>query len=295
MARPTPPPRELTYVPLSLLGPDTSFRIRGGGDISSLARSIAQAGQLFPIEVRPQGEGYQAITGFRRLAALKLLHRDRVLVRIHTDISDATAAMIAAADALDNKPMEKEELLELRERYQAMGWSTPALEELIGRAIEKAEERLEDLTAQLAGLPPPDRTIEDEDALDDEEIHGAQTQVDTAAIAPSAAAAPPSATVAPTAPVAASEPPTEPPGPIAIARPRADRPTGVQEAAPRELTPAQLAEELAERLVLLTQDLATIADAWSEVPSALRGLVVDQINYYRQLGAWMEQASGDNQ
>lgn len=350
MSRPTPPPRELTYVPLSRLSADTSFRIRLGGDVSSLARSIAQAGQLFPIEVRPHGDGYQAITGFRRLAALKILHRDRVLVRIHGEISDAAAALIAAADALDNKPMEKEELLELRERYHSMAWSTPALEELIGRAIEKAEERLEDLAAQLAGMPLPDRTIEDEDAIDDDEIHGTATGEQRArattegeqggATVPGAAATADQNEAGPALPAAVDrqnpsgtnetsaatadgqeqdlspalaplaadtgfgpeelsplpvDPPSEPPGPIALGRPRsrtASVPPGT-DVAPTEMTAAELAEDLARRMSLLTQDLALIADAWAEVPAPLRGVVADQINYYRQLGAWMEQASGD--
>ena len=43
MARPTPPPRELTYVPLARIGEDTTFRLRHNGDISSLACAIERA------------------------------------------------------------------------------------------------------------------------------------------------------------------------------------------------------------------------------------------------------------
>lgn len=269
MARPTPPPRELTYVPLARIAQDTTFRLRQPGDVSSLARSIAQAGQLFPIEVRPAGEGYQPITGFRRLAALRLLVRDRVLVRIHPALGDEAAALIAAADALDDAPLDRADLLEMRERYRAMGWSTPALEELIGRAIEKAQERLEDLAAELQGLPPPDRTIVDEDALEDDEAPGPGAAATEAGLVPAAAAPP--------------EPPAEPPGPQRLAAA-----TG-----PRTLTAADLADDVARRLSLLTQDLAALADHWDEVPPQLRRLVAEQIDYYRQLGDWIARAGDE--
>lgn len=296
MARPTPPPRELAVVPLTRLLDDITFRLRQPGDVSSLARSIAQAGQLFPIEVRTVGEQLQPLTGFRRLAALRLLHRDRVLVRIHGAITDEAAALIAAADALDNRPLEREELLEMRERYRAMGWSTPALEELIGRAIEKAEERLEDLAAQLQGLPPPDRSVPDEDG--DEEPPGDGAAAGTPE--PSVAAAFREAAddrAAPTrdagegGPTAASSPvvahpPAEPPGPVPLGRP-------VPPAVPRELTVAELAEDVARRLSVLSQDLATLAPRWAEVPPHLRAIVADQLAYYRNLEAWIRQSSGE--
>jgi len=277
MARPTQPPRELTYVPLARIGDDTTFRLRHPGDVSSLARSIAQAGQLFPIEVRPAGDRYQAITGFRRLAALRLLFRDRVLVRIHEGISDEAAALVAAADALDSRALERDELLELRERYRAMGWSTPALEELIGRALEQAEERLEDLAARLQGLPPPDRSIVDEDALEDDEVPQQPSP-----------ARPPEPAAGAAGQGAPPEPPAEPPGPQPLAVPRAAA------EGPRELTVAELAEDAARRLSLLTQDLATLASHWDGVPEHLRRIVHDQIDYYRQLGAWIERLPGES-
>ncbi|WP_373048117.1 ParB/RepB/Spo0J family partition protein [Vulgatibacter sp.] len=305
MARPTPPPRELTYVPLARIGEDTTFRLRQAGDISSLARSIAQAGQLFPIEVRPAGDGFQAITGFRRLAALKLLFRDRVLVRVHENLPDEAAALVAAADALDNRPLEREELLEMRERYRLMGWSTPALEELIPRAIERAEERLEDLAAQLQGLPPPDRSIVDEDELDEEGPASQAPAVPAAAPQPATEDAA-KAEQQEEAPLVtsdfegvprpgqrqvagvAAEPPAEPPGAMPLGTPAPAPPP-----AERVLTAAELAEDLARRLSILSQDLATLTQAWDDVPPHLRRIVADQIEYYRALGTWLEPAPGD--
>lgn len=310
MARPTPPPRELIYLPLSQVSEDTTYRLRHAGDVSSLARSIAQAGQLFPIEVRRAGERYQPITGFRRLSALRLLHRDRVLVRIHENLGDDAAALLAAADAIDNRPLEREELLEMRDRYRGMGWSTPAFEELINRAIEKAEERLEDLAAQLQGQAPPDRTVADEDALVDEGIHGAAAAPAPAPVpaengAKTPVEPPPTPQVAPPAqplaetprpttrhiPTEVVQPPEEPPGPVPLGKPRTavSAPTLL----PREVTAPELAEDVARRLSALTQDLAALAGAWDQVPPELHGILADQLHYYRQLGAWIDQASGE--
>ncbi len=299
MARPTPPPRELTYLPLARIGEDTTFRLRQPGDVSSLARSIAQAGQLFPIEVRLQGESYQAITGFRRLAALQILFRDRVLVRVHEDLPDDAAALVAAADALDNVALERGDLLEMRDRYRAMGWTTPALEELITRAIEREEERLEDIAADLQGLPRPDRTIVDEDELDDSETGAESAPQATPAPAGTEPEPPPVVTrdlegvPRPTVrpmPSGVSEPPDEPPGPMPLGGLRVPEPQ-----APRELTPAELADDAARRLSLLTQDLAALAGHWEAVPPHLQRIVTDQLAYYRQLGAWLEPAPGDPQ
>lgn len=163
-------PRELVYLGLDALDPDETFRLREAGDVSSLAQSIAQVGQLFPVEVRLQGGRYQLITGFRRLEALRMLLRKRILARVHVDLSEQEAALLAAADAIDSRSLELEELRALEALYRRRAWATPALEELIGRAIEKAEERIEDIEAALRGEPPPDRSVEDEDArpLDEE-------------------------------------------------------------------------------------------------------------------------------
>lgn len=158
------PPRELVYLGLDEVDSDETFRLREVGDVSSLAQSIAQLGQLFPVEVRLREGRYQLVTGFRRLAALRMLMRKRILVRVHGELSETDAALLAAADAIDNRSLELEELRAMAELYRRREWTTPALEEMIGRAIEKAEERIEDIEAALRGEPPPDRSIEDEDA-----------------------------------------------------------------------------------------------------------------------------------
>ena len=233
-------PRELVHLTLDEIDDDETFRLREVGDVSSLAQSIAQVGQLFPVEVRLHEGRYQLVTGFRRVAALRMLLRKRVLARVHTDLSERDAAVLAVADALDSRPLELEELRSIEELYRRRDWMTPALQELVSRAIEKAEERLEDLQAARRGEPPPDRTVEDEDARPlEEEAPPAEQE------APSLSRRAP-----------AGGPPRSPPVP----EPLGGMPDG---------DPAEVAEALLERLVWLRQGIEEIARTGHPLSGAL--------------------------
>ncbi|WP_335949954.1 ParB N-terminal domain-containing protein [Salipiger bermudensis] len=47
--------------------------------VQNIAESILENGQITPIQVRPDGEGYVLIEGLHRLEALRLLGEDSVL------------------------------------------------------------------------------------------------------------------------------------------------------------------------------------------------------------------------
>ena len=299
MAPPLKPLRELSYVPLADVAADDTFRLRHAGDVSSLARSIAQVGQLFPVDVREtEGGKVQILAGFRRLEALRMLQRNRVLVRNHGPLSDDAAATVAAADAIDNRSLGLEDLRELRDRYQAMGWGTPALLELVGRSIEKEGERLEDLAAKVRGEAPPDRSIPDEDGDDEASATAAELgdsvdpTPDEAARSAGASSAPDEPTdrgVAPPAGVELDPLPLDPPlaarfGPVEDAL---DDVEG-------EVTPDALARQIAARLSEATQDLAILAEHWSLVPAGLRSILADQLDYYGQLAGWLDPKDGDD-
>lgn len=344
MAPPLKPLRELAYVPLADVVADTTFRLRHPGDVSSLARSIAQVGQLFPVEVRETEGGLQALTGFRRLEALRLLQRNRVLVRNHGPLADDVAAVVAVADAIDNRALGLEDLRELHDRYVAMGWGTPALLELVSRSIEKEGERLEDLTAKLRGEAPPDRTIADEDAAADDED---ETDGDEAATSRSLASegdaqstrgAPDASSPSVADQAFVGEARTDAsPGPEPLAPPGTDRSfesSAPSEAAGRDagqtrirapvvlaplpaeppeaprlgvrgsgaveietqaegVTADALARQLAELLSGATQDLAVLAEHWNSVPSGLRVILADQLDYYGRLADWLGPRDGD--
>lgn len=250
-------PRELVHLPLARLHDDETFRLREVGDVSSLAQSIAQVGQLFPVEVRLVGGSYQPITGFRRIAALRMLLRDKVLARVHPSLGDQQAAMLAAADAIDNRALEIEELSAMLAKYREAGWANAATEELIQRAIEKAGERLEDLHAAFRGEPPPDRSIEDEDGDPLDEVDHPATL--------SAQGPPP----------ASAEAPEDPPIPLPLG------------AGGAPLSVEGLALDLAQRLSQASVDLGTLMESWQKVPPDLLDLVREQIAYYRAIDSWL--------
>ncbi len=133
------------FVPLSDVDADATFRLREEGDVSDLAASIGRLGQLVPIEVRPlPGLGpedpprWQAVAGFRRLAALRLLARERVLARVHASLDDDDAWAIALAQALLARPLEAGELRELEARIASVRGAAWAVE-LVEDAIERGQ------------------------------------------------------------------------------------------------------------------------------------------------------------
>src|SRR5579883_1714062 len=76
-------------IALDRIDTDEVFQLRPVGDTSLLATDLARLGQLFPVDVRLKPpDRFQVICGFRRIAALKFLQREKVLARLHTDLSD---------------------------------------------------------------------------------------------------------------------------------------------------------------------------------------------------------------
>jgi len=124
---------------LEQLDTDEAFRLRDEGDVSRLAQDIARLGQLFPVDVRVRGERFQLVCGFRRVAALRFLQRDKVLARIHAELSDDDALLVALADALHAEPLSADELVTLRERLAAEGRLGPAASDMLEQALGAGE------------------------------------------------------------------------------------------------------------------------------------------------------------
>lgn len=158
-----------TLLPLSQLEDDATFRLRPEGDVTGLAQSLAREGQLFPVEVRLRAPGrWQLVTGFRRVAALRLLRREKVLARLHDSLGDEEALALALADDLAREGLERVEIEALRDRLRERGWWSASAQEIIERALGEAplppepeeidldvfsrelSERLAELSADLA-------------------------------------------------------------------------------------------------------------------------------------------------
>jgi ParB-like chromosome segregation protein Spo0J len=142
----------LTTLSLEQLAEDATFQIRPEGEISKLATDVARLGQLFPVDVRPMGEDrYQIICGFRRVAALRFLKRDKVQARIHTELSDEDALLLALASAIHASPVDREELEAKRDELEAQGRLSAATRDMLEKALatedtlapESAEEEVD--------------------------------------------------------------------------------------------------------------------------------------------------------
>jgi hypothetical protein len=117
---------------------DDTFRIRPAGDTGRLAQNLARLGQLFPVDLRlKRPDRFQIICGFRRVEALRFLQRDRVVARLHTDLSDDDALLMALSAAIDSEPVPAEALQAARERLRAEGRLSPAARDMLDKALEE--------------------------------------------------------------------------------------------------------------------------------------------------------------
>jgi hypothetical protein len=83
------------------------------------------------------GTRYQVVAGFRRLAALRMLVRDRALARVHDELSDEDAWSVALVQALLGEPLVEADLRVLGERIAAAELP-PWAEDLVDEALVRA-------------------------------------------------------------------------------------------------------------------------------------------------------------
>jgi len=259
------------FVSIDDISEDATFRLREPREVSDLAASIGRLGQLVPVELRPlpaaapapagarasiedavvagiPGARWQVVAGFRRLAALRLLQRDRVLARIHRELPDEDAWALALSKPLLGEPFLAADLEALRARLPETGaapWAEDLLEDALARTPVAPEER-ERFLEFLRGAPGrsagPAAGVEEGEGLEEE--------------AGSRPAAGPEALPA--------EPETI------------------------EVTPDELALHLAVRLFELNQELAAAWEAWRDMAADGRRQVVEQARYLAELFPLME-------
>ena len=152
------------HIPLERIDEDTTFQVRPVGDLSALATDLARLGQLFPVDVRfKPPDRFQIISGFRRVAALRFLKRDRVLARLHTDLSDEDALLMALASAMNASPVSREDLEAKREQLEAEGRLTPIARDMFEKALATDD-----------SLAP--ETVEEEEEVDADDLAAEATQ-----------------------------------------------------------------------------------------------------------------------
>ena len=263
------------FVPLDALADDATFRLRDEGDVAPLAASIGRLGQLVPIELRPlpgvRGEGdggprFQVVAGFRRLAALRLLARERVLARVHATLDDDDAWGLALTLAVLTEPLLANELAAARERLAAAGiapWADELLEDALARA--PIDPRLRDRFHAWLARSGAAEEAEEPDAG---AVDGAGAESAVGARAEAGDGLEDGAGV-------------EDWGGIELA-PRSGAAAAAADA-PVEMTPDELAGDLAQRMYEVNQDLAVAFEAWAELPAEGRRAIVDQARYVAEL------------
>ena len=149
--------------------PTPTFRLREPGDVSELAVAIGRLGQLdaggpAPAPARRDGEGkrWQVVAGFRRMEALRLLQRERVLARVHPSLADDDAWALALAGPLFGEPWSPADLDAVAGQVRArLPWAEPALAARRRAAPQGARRRAAAPTPQPprqpAPAPPPTR------------------------------------------------------------------------------------------------------------------------------------------
>lgn len=120
---------------------DDTYKLRPEGEVDKLATDIARVGQLFPIDVRLKPpDRFQVITGFRRVRALRFLQREKVLARLHTDLSDEDALLLALASAIHQEPLPREQVSHVKDRLERESRLTPILRDMLDKAINPDEQ-----------------------------------------------------------------------------------------------------------------------------------------------------------
>lgn len=275
------------FVELEEIAADETFRLRPDGDVTDLATAIGRLGQLVPVDLRPwpaaasDGRRWQVVAGFRRLAASRLLARERVLARIHGELSDRDSWALALSEGLLHEPLAGQDLESLRERLRKTGVA-PWAEELVDEAVVRApvspelRERFHEfLGSNPASQPQPAQT---ERGLEGEVEEGApppQPEIS------SAAESPPADTK--------EEPPVQSderfaPTPFGGETGELESPAVAQV----EMSPEELVADLLPRIIQLNHDLATAVEVWADLPVEERKHVAEQARYIAALVPFME-------
>jgi ParB-like chromosome segregation protein Spo0J len=244
--------------------------LREEGDVSALAASMGRLGQLVPVELRPLPGGYgvplryQLVAGFRRVAALALLRRERALARVHAELSDEDAWGLALAQALLTEPLDRAAVAALGQRLAQSG-KAPWAEELLDEALVRApiEPELRERFFEFLGTGASAATAKvptDDAGRNDEPNPGGEGYL-----------------LAPDGSPMSGEPMA------AGSRVEARNPEPGETEEAVEVTPEELASDLETRLYELNADLLVAWESWADLPEEGRRAILEQLRWTADL------------
>ena len=103
------------------------------GNLEDLTASIARHGVLQPIVVRPKGDGYELISGERRLRASRAAGRKTIPVTVRADIVDGQMLELALVENLQRSDLDPiERAAGFRELMESMELTQEAVAERVG-------------------------------------------------------------------------------------------------------------------------------------------------------------------
>jgi ParB-like chromosome segregation protein Spo0J len=267
----------VAFVSLSDVAEDATFRLRDEGDVAALAGSIGRLGQLVPVELRQvpgAADGtprYQVVAGFRRIAALRMLFRERVLARVHLRLGDEDAWGLALGQALLTEPLDRGALAVLRERLQASGvapWADDLVDEALVRAPVEPELR-ERFFEFLSGAALPEAAPAGEEDVAVARAAAAEDEAE----------------------------PAEPADGADDGEASDDGEAGDDgddgDDGEVQVTPEELVADLGLRLYEVNADLAVAIEAWSELPPEGRRTIVEQARWIAEVLPLLERDEGE--
>jgi len=140
-------PSEIVMLPVEDILNDKTFQYRLTTTVGSLAEDIRARGQTTPIFVRPEGSKYQLISGFRRLAAIRELGREKILARVFLNINDYQSIGLAISENLQREDFSDLEKAQVAKRMRDLGLSVQDIGTAINRSVRTVQQYLAVLEA----------------------------------------------------------------------------------------------------------------------------------------------------
>lgn len=106
----------ILYLPLHLVKPSKSGRVRVTAQLQELSASIGEVGILQPLTVRKSGDHYMVVSGNRRLMAARMAGLGEVPCLL-AEVSDQDAELMSLTENLQREDLHYFEEAELLQKY----------------------------------------------------------------------------------------------------------------------------------------------------------------------------------